>query len=114
MLGFEWTADPQRQRVRTAALLQSSDTKNSHDRKPLQQSWLGHGPLDVVQLQLFDPPSSVAIDGPRCAKSRRPLQTVAINEAVELAKRYGAKQSPQFVNGILDRFLQERRAQQNA
>lgn len=33
---------------------------------------------------------------------------VAINEAVELAKRYGAKQSAQFVNGILDRFLTER------
>jgi N utilization substance protein B len=32
---------------------------------------------------------------------------VAINEAVELAKRYGARQSPQFVNGILDRILQE-------
>lgn len=30
---------------------------------------------------------------------------VAINEAVELAKRFGAKQSPQFVNGILDGFL---------
>jgi N utilization substance protein B len=30
---------------------------------------------------------------------------VAINEAVELAKRFGAKQSPQFVNGILDRLL---------
>lgn len=30
---------------------------------------------------------------------------VAINEAVELAKRFGAGQSPQFVNGILDRFL---------
>ena len=30
---------------------------------------------------------------------------VAINEAVELAKRYGGKTSPQFVNGILDRFL---------
>lgn len=30
---------------------------------------------------------------------------VAINEAVELAKRFGAKQSAQFVNGILDRFL---------
>lgn len=27
---------------------------------------------------------------------------VVINEAVELAKRYGAKQSAQFVNGILD------------
>ena len=34
---------------------------------------------------------------------------VAINEAVELAKRFGARQSPQFVNGILDRFLSERR-----
>lgn len=32
---------------------------------------------------------------------------VAINEAVDLAKRFGAKQSPQFVNGILDRLLHE-------
>lgn len=32
---------------------------------------------------------------------------VAINEAVELAKRFGSKQSAQFVNGILDRFLQK-------
>lgn len=30
---------------------------------------------------------------------------VAINEAVELAKRFGTAQSAQFVNGILDRFL---------
>jgi N utilization substance protein B len=29
----------------------------------------------------------------------------AINEAVELAKRFGTAQSAQFVNGILDRFL---------
>jgi N utilization substance protein B len=33
---------------------------------------------------------------------------VAINEAVELAKRYGARQSSQFVNGILDRLLKDR------
>ena len=33
---------------------------------------------------------------------------VAINEALELAKRFGAKQSAQFVNGVLDQFLQER------
>jgi len=32
---------------------------------------------------------------------------VAINEAVELAKRYGARQSSQFVNGILDRLLHD-------
>ena len=30
---------------------------------------------------------------------------VAINEAVELAKRFGTAQSAQFVNGILDRLL---------
>jgi transcription antitermination protein NusB len=28
---------------------------------------------------------------------------VAINEAIELARRYGDNDSPQFVNGILDR-----------
>jgi N utilization substance protein B len=32
---------------------------------------------------------------------------VAINEAVELAKRYGARQSSQFVNGVLDRLLKD-------
>ena len=33
---------------------------------------------------------------------------VAINEAVELAKLFGAQQSASFVNGILDRVLHER------
>jgi N utilization substance protein B len=32
---------------------------------------------------------------------------VAINEAVDLAKRFGTAQSAQFVNGILDRFLRK-------
>jgi transcription antitermination protein NusB len=31
---------------------------------------------------------------------------VAINEAVELAKRFGTAQSAQFVNGILDKFIE--------
>ncbi len=34
---------------------------------------------------------------------------VIINEAVELAKRYGGRQSPHFVNGVLDRLLKEKR-----
>ena len=34
---------------------------------------------------------------------------VAINEAVELAKRFGSRQSAQFVNGILDKLLQKNR-----
>ncbi|MDO4558708.1 MAG: transcription antitermination factor NusB, partial [Planctomycetia bacterium] len=33
---------------------------------------------------------------------------VAVNEAVELAKRYGTAQSAAFVNGILDALLQTR------
>jgi len=33
---------------------------------------------------------------------------VAINEAVDLARRFGSKQSSQFVNGILDRLLHKR------
>jgi N utilization substance protein B len=32
-------------------------------------------------------------------------RNVAINEAVELAKRFGSRQSAQFVNGILDRLV---------
>jgi N utilization substance protein B len=34
---------------------------------------------------------------------------VAVNEAIELAKRYGGRQSHQFVNGILDRLMPHRR-----
>lgn len=32
---------------------------------------------------------------------------VAVNEAIELAKRYGDRNSPRFVNGILDRLYRE-------
>ena len=38
---------------------------------------------------------------------------VAINEAVELAKRYGRAQSAPFVNGILDRFLAGHSSERN-
>jgi transcription antitermination factor NusB len=32
---------------------------------------------------------------------------VTINEAVEIAKRYGTEEAPSFINGILDRIKQE-------
>jgi N utilization substance protein B len=32
---------------------------------------------------------------------------VTINEAVEVAKRYGTEEAPSFINGILDRIKQE-------
>jgi len=34
---------------------------------------------------------------------------VAINEAIEIAKRYGTKESPAFVNGLLDKVAQQAR-----
>lgn len=34
---------------------------------------------------------------------------VVINEAVELAKRFGTEESPSFVNGILDRIARDAR-----
>lgn len=33
--------------------------------------------------------------------------TVALNEAIELARRFGAAESPAFVNGVLDRLRQD-------
>ena len=32
---------------------------------------------------------------------------VAVNEAIVLAKRYGDKNSPRFINGVLDRLLKD-------
>ena len=33
--------------------------------------------------------------------------SVAINEAVELAKKYGGDESPAFINGVLAKFAKE-------
>jgi len=37
---------------------------------------------------------------------------VAVDEAVELAKRFGSAQSAQFVNGILDRLMHQKQGDQ--
>ena len=38
---------------------------------------------------------------------------VAIDEAIELAKKYGTGRSPAFINGILDRIYKEKLAAQS-
>jgi transcription antitermination protein NusB len=35
---------------------------------------------------------------------------VALDEAIEMARRYGSANSPAFINGVLDRLLQNARA----
>ncbi|RMF46466.1 MAG: transcription antitermination factor NusB [Deltaproteobacteria bacterium] len=39
--------------------------------------------------------------------------SVAINEAVEIGKRYGTSETAPFINGILDRIAREKRPAQN-
>lgn len=34
---------------------------------------------------------------------------VTLNEAIEIAKRYGSKESPAFINGLLDKIAQQHR-----
>ena len=38
---------------------------------------------------------------------------VVIDEAIELARKFGTVQSPQFVNGILDQLIPEEKRRQN-
>lgn len=38
---------------------------------------------------------------------------VAVNEAIELAKRYGTNNSAQFVNGVLDRLMHQKNETSN-
>jgi len=40
--------------------------------------------------------------------------SVAIDEAIELAKRFGTDQSPQFVNGILDQLVPDSKRKTSA
>ena len=35
---------------------------------------------------------------------------VTLNEAIEIAKRYGTKESPSFINGLLDKIAQKHRS----
>ena len=37
----------------------------------------------------------------------------AVNEAIEIAKRFGAEESPKFVNGVLDHILKQAKPNQN-
>lgn len=39
---------------------------------------------------------------------------VAVNEAVVLAKRYGDRNSPRFVNGVLDRLMREHNSERRS
>ena len=44
----------------------------------------------------------------------RQVPSIAINEAVELAKKFGSQDSPSFINGVLDRIAQNKKLQNSS
>jgi N utilization substance protein B len=78
-----------------------------------ESAWADHEQADKLATQLAprwpthrQPPVDRAIMRlayHEMASGRTPVK-VAINEAVELAKAYGAKQSATFINGVLDKM----------
>lgn len=57
-------------------------------------SRLGKVELAILRLAIYEIVYDEAIPG-----------SVAINEAVELAKKYAADESPAFINGVLAKFM---------
>jgi len=55
--------------------------------------------LAVLRLAIFE----LCFD----TDSDRPDDAVIMNEAIELAKRFGGKDSPSFVNGVLDKVAKK-------
>lgn len=63
--------------------------------KSWKTSRMGKADLAIIRLAVYEMRYDEEIDVP-----------VAINEAVELAKKYGGEESPRFVNGILAKLVQ--------
>jgi N utilization substance protein B len=55
--------------------------------------------LAVLRLAIFELCFDIDAD--------RPDDAVIMNEAIELAKRFGGKDSPSFVNGVLDKVAKK-------
>lgn len=58
---------------------------------------MGRVELTILRLALFEMKEDQEIP-----------EKVAINEAVELAKKFGRRRAPAFVNGILAKLVEER------
>lgn len=64
--------------------------------------------LDAMERAIF------AVAWVELAEQQQIPVKVVLNEAVELAKRFGAEQSHTFINGVLDRLARQLRTQEAA
>lgn len=102
LAGLEDVHDaPQIRRDAVTLARQAWQERGDADRKigELAPDWPTHRqpPVDRAILRLA---AYEIVSGHAPAK-------VAINEAIELAKRYAGEESPAFINGVLDKFARQ-------
>ncbi len=85
------------------------------EQRPVLDEWIAAvaknwslkrmAPIDLALLRLATYELQFLADIPAA---------VTLNEAIEIAKRYGTKESPAFVNGLLDKIAQQNSVIQKA
>lgn len=76
------------------AKLEEIDAQINQKSTGWDVSRLGKVELAILRLAVYEIMYDEAVPG-----------SVAINEAVELAKKYAAEESPAFINGVLAKFV---------
>ena len=79
--------------LQIAAHCDEIDQSINEKAEKWKTSRMGKAELALIRLAVFEMNYDETIS-----------PAIAINEAVELAKRYGGDESPKFVNGILAKF----------
>ena len=93
------TEDSEYLQARTANIMEKIpeiDEKLNQAAAGWKTKRMGKVELTILRLALYEMKYDSAV----------PVK-VAVNEAVELAKKFGGKDSPSFVNGILAKFIPE-------
>jgi len=88
---------------------EEQETLTEKEQKQIQDKYdqiLAH--LDKIDAQINE--KSVGWNVSRLGKVELAIMRLAVyeilfNEAVELAKKYGAQESPAFINGVLAKFV---------
>jgi N utilization substance protein B len=119
---YQWQLAAQHPKDILTQFLESEESARAdrdYFRELLLQTTEHHASLDA-RLEAFTDRSMALVDPVERAILRiaayelesRPdvPYRVVVNEAVELAKKYGAEQSHRFVNGVLDKLAHELRA----
>lgn len=92
-------ADEKREAIALAAAVWAEHAEADAMVAKLAPDWPTHRqpPVDrcILRLAIYE------------ITSKRTPATVAINEAVVLAKAYGSDRSPPFINGVLDRIAKQ-------